>query len=391
LMGDNNQTAPSNMPVMPQDVAPNTGNLSMSNNVPTTPQALMGDNNQTAPSNMPVMPQDVAPNTGNLSMSNNASTQAMSQRITTMPTVQNTTQDIQPSMLTVSQSSNSVSPVPSTMPVASIITPIIPGSQDEYESMKEIKESVLLPNQSSQIPVVTLSDVSSAISPPSNNFADNRNLMPVEEKIMHISSNNDQFLPRNFDQVYDATITNAEISNKYGSQNKQANSKDSVNNIARSIIDAFDILQENAEWVKDHEDVLQKLYIHMSPHIYKRTYGESNRHLPEALYTEDLKVYAFDMVVKGNIGGLNELINSQVIDDLVNIQNDQGDTLLIHAVKAGRADVVQYLLHQGCDDIYHTNKNGLGAISIALVQKRSDILQYFKQHMEDKNLLAQHM
>ena len=200
--------------------------------------------------------------------------------------------------------------------------------------------------------------------------------------------------PANFHEVYSAFSNNNDLRHKYKSvilnknlHNRQkAPDEKHLDQIVKSIIDAAEVQKEHTEWFHEHEELLQKLYVYVSPKIYKKKYDEENQHLPIAMYANDYISFAFDMVQKGDIGALDTLINSQVVNDILNIKNERGDTLLLHAVKAGKIDVIQYLLNKGCDNIYYTNKKGLDAVSIALVKKRIDILETFKEYLQQHGL-----
>ena len=105
--------------------------------------------------------------------------------------------------------------------------------------------------------------------------------------------------------------------------------------------------------------------------IYKKRYNNENKHLPKAVYAEDLNKYLFAAAANDNINGLRALIDAGRDP---NVKNALGNTPLMAAAYAGSINATRLLLVKGAKPDAQNN-NGLTALHVAAHKGNNSIVK----------------
>ena len=109
---------------------------------------------------------------------------------------------------------------------------------------------------------------------------------------------------------------------------------------------------------------------HMEPDLYKREYSRYNRHLPKAVYAEDLEDDLFAVVARNQVSMVNSLLEAGVP---VEMMNAEAETPLLHAVRYGADGAAKALLARGANP-NTADMNGIRPIQFAAYLGRADMV-----------------
>lgn len=115
------------------------------------------------------------------------------------------------------------------------------------------------------------------------------------------------------------------------------------------------------------------------PYIETDAYNNNNTHLPRFYRAEDYYAHVFHCAKMNNITGLLAVINELAVMGkdqqfvMEKMRAENGDNLLIHAVRHGAIDTVRYLLSNGAD-VGVKNDKGETPLSVAIDKGRVDVI-----------------
>ena len=146
-----------------------------------------------------------------------------------------------------------------------------------------------------------------------------------------------------------------------------------------SIIPGINLL-ENAEKTKKERDAIQDIKVFLDTN-YKNSYLPSrvyhkNDHIEPPLYVEQLKDLVFDAVARGDLYALRALLDNY---NLVNITNEEGDSLLSFAILHNQDKVAELLIKKGID-INSSNRYGGSPIIVAARSGNFKILKLLAEY-----------
>jgi ankyrin repeat protein len=104
--------------------------------------------------------------------------------------------------------------------------------------------------------------------------------------------------------------------------------------------------------------------------IYRKEYAPENRHLPKAVYTQDLEDELFTMAGLNQVDKVRALLNAGVP---IEMRNAEAETPLLFAIRHEAGDVARMLLGRGAD-ANAADSHGVYPIHYAVWLGREDIV-----------------
>ncbi|MFO1243132.1 MAG: ankyrin repeat domain-containing protein [Rickettsiales bacterium] len=120
----------------------------------------------------------------------------------------------------------------------------------------------------------------------------------------------------------------------------------------------------------------------LPPSIYKKQYSSDNRHLPRAVYTEDLADKMAIVIARGDVEDAKALHKFGVS---LTALLPSGDTPLTLATRYQKPYVMQWLLSQGVP-VNDTDTNGFSALHYAAFGGSSDMVDMLLSYGADPNI-----
>ncbi len=137
-----------------------------------------------------------------------------------------------------------------------------------------------------------------------------------------------------------------------------------------------DIADKTAEKQKQMVKWPDSFKTYRLPHmIYRKNYSPTNKHLPKAVYHQEMEGYLFQAVAANNINGMRALLAAGVP---MNIRTPLGETLLMVAISHRATDAARLLLFLGADP-NEVSGAGRSALHIARQTGQSDMVLMLQQ------------